>query len=63
MHLLIADRGQGFDVEKARQKQRERRARGERQRGWGMTLMESLMDKVEVHSDENGTVITMVKKR
>lgn len=63
LRLLIVDRGQGFDVEKARQKQRERRARGERHRGWGMTLMEGLMDKVDVHSDENGTTIAMVKRR
>ena len=63
LRILIADRGQGFDVEKVRQEQRARRARGERRRGWGLTLMEELMDEVQVRADENGTAITMVKRR
>jgi class 3 adenylate cyclase/anti-sigma regulatory factor (Ser/Thr protein kinase) len=63
LRILIADRGQGFDLERTRREQRERRARGERRRGWGLTIMEELMDEVEVRSDENGTTIAMVKRR
>jgi serine/threonine-protein kinase RsbW len=61
--VQISDKGTGFDMEKAREELRARRARGDKHRGWGMTIMEELMDDVKFESNENGTTITMVKRR
>lgn len=61
--ILIADRGHGFDVEAVREELRRRRQRGERQRGWGLFLMEELVDEVDVESARDGTTITLVKYR
>ena len=36
---------------------------GVRKRGWGLKLMKGLMDSVEIHSDKNGTTVTMVKNK
>jgi serine/threonine-protein kinase RsbW len=61
--IQISDTGQGFDHEAARKEVVERRERGESKRGWGLTIMSELMDNVSIQSDENGTVITMIKQR
>jgi len=61
--IQISDTGQGFDPDMAREKVEERRASGKSKRGWGLKLMSELMDKVDIRSNENGTVITMVKHR
>lgn len=61
--IRISDKGPGFDPGKAKAEVVERRERRESRRGWGLTLMEELMDEVKVQSDENGTVLTMVKRR
>jgi class 3 adenylate cyclase/anti-sigma regulatory factor (Ser/Thr protein kinase) len=61
--ITIADRGQGFDVQAVREQLERRHERGERRRGWGLRLMEEMMDKVEVKSDQGGTTITLVKHR
>ena len=61
--IQISDTGQGFDPDQARKKVEQRRASGESKRGWGLKLMNELMDKVDIRSDENGTAITMVKHR
>ena len=61
--IQISDTGQGFDPNAARKEVVERRERGESKRGWGLTIMSELMDHVNIQSDENGTLITMVKRR
>ena len=61
--IQISDTGQGFDPSKAKEEVVQRRERGESQRGWGLKIMEELMDKLEIQSNENGTIITMVKER
>ena len=61
--IQISDRGQGFDLSLARDQLEQRREAGTRTRGWGLQIMEGLMDEVRVESGENGTVITMVKRR
>ncbi len=60
--IRISDRGQGFDPERAQEIAIERRERHESRRGWGLKIIEELMDEVDIKSDENGTVITMVKR-
>lgn len=60
--LHISDQGQGFDLKQVREKLQTRRERGEH-RGWGLTIMEELMDEVRIDSNEHATTITMVKRR
>jgi len=61
--IVISDRGQGFNVNSVRDKHQQRHESGQRKRGWGLQLMEELMDKVDLESDQNGTKITLVKYR
>lgn len=61
--VQIADTGRGFDVKAARRTVKAKRERGAGERGWGLRIMEELMDEVEVVSSEKGTVVTMVKRR
>ncbi|MCZ6633144.1 MAG: ATP-binding protein [bacterium] len=61
--IQIGDKGQGFSPEEAQKKVDHRRAQGEQRRGWGLTLMEEMMDEVQIQSGENGTVLRMVKRR
>ena len=61
--IQITDTGQGFDPEAMRAEVVKRRERGESRRGWGLKIMEELMDEVKFQSDQNGTAITMVKHR
>jgi serine/threonine-protein kinase RsbW len=53
--IQISDRGQGFDLSLARDQLEQRREAGTRTRGWGLQIMEGLMDEVRVESGENGT--------
>lgn len=61
--IQITDRGKGFDMGQARDKLKKRRESGESKRGWGLTIMQELMDDVKVESGETGTCITMTKRR
>ena len=63
LRIAISDRGHGFDVEAVRERLRQRRASGKRHRGWGLQLMQELVDDVDIQSDSNGTKITLVKHR
>ncbi|GEM_PF-327098 len=62
LEIQVIDKGQGFNQEEAEKKVAEKRARGEKKRGWGMTIIHEMMDEVDVQSDGNGTVLTMVKR-
>ena len=60
--IVISDRGHGFDVQTIEEKRRRRREKGQR-RGWGLTLIHELMDDFDIKSDQNGTTVTMIKRR
>ena len=60
--VAINDGGQGFDLEEARRRIQDKREKG-LPRGWGLTLIEELMDELEIDSTDKGTVITMTKYR
>ena len=60
--VAINDGGQGFDLEEARKRIQDKREKG-LPRGWGLTLIEELMDELEIDSTDKGTVITMTKYR
>lgn len=44
--IQISDRGQGFDLSMARDELKQRREAGTQTRGWGLQIMEELMDEV-----------------
>lgn len=62
--VVIQDFGQGFDVESVEKPDINNKF-GENtyKRGWGLMLIESLMDSVSITSSTAGTVITMTKLR
>lgn len=63
LEITIQDFGAGFNVEEIRKKIAERAPRTLVKRGWGLQIMEGLMDRVEVKSSSKGTLIRMIKRR
>ena len=61
LSVQISDSGQGFDLSKVRGELEKRHETGKR--GWGLTIMEAFMDDVQIQSGDEGTVITMKKRR
>ena len=61
--IEIKDRGKGFDSTKVEMPEIEKKLHSKRKRGWGLQLMRELMDDVVIDSGEEGTTITMTKKR
>ena len=49
-------------IEEAQARVRQRRESGEKRRGWGLRLMEELMDEVHIESTSNGTRLILVKR-
>ena len=62
--VKISDSGRGFDVDAAQVEVSEGRRQGDGKRGWGLKIIEELMDEVRVESGWiQGTAITLVKHR
>lgn len=62
LELRIRDRGSGFIPDRV--KPLKTRLGGDlRKRGWGMEIIRSMMDAVNVQSSEEGTTVTMIKKK
>jgi anti-sigma regulatory factor (Ser/Thr protein kinase) len=61
LEVEVGDRGCGFDVATLEPPSPERTFEGKRKRGWGLQIIKSLMDAVEIHSGEWGTRILMRK--
>jgi len=63
--VVIQDFGHGFEVETVEKPELDQKlgVAGSYKRGWGLMMMESLMDTVSIDSNESGTRITMTKKR
>ena len=61
--IKIRDSGTGFDSEKVEIPKIENKIKSDYKRGWGMQLMEQLMDSVEVQNDTTGCTIIMTKRR
>jgi len=60
--ITINDGGSGFDIKEAKRKIAEKREKGEK-RGWGLTLIDELMDEASIVTNETGTLISMTKYR
>ena len=62
MVIKVIDLGIGFDKAKVEIPKIENKiGKHERKRGWGLKLIEELMDSVEYESTSNGTIVTMKK--
>ncbi|MEB3284457.1 MAG: ATP-binding protein [Candidatus Sericytochromatia bacterium] len=62
--LTIQDFGAGFETDCVPRPSLVRKLAGsEPKRGWGLVMMESLMDDVHIDSGPQGTRIVMIKKR
>ena len=66
LEIIIQDFVEGFDIVQFRDRIAHRNTGDTKKmikRGWGLTLIESLMDQVDVTSSAKGTAIRMVKNR
>jgi serine/threonine-protein kinase RsbW len=64
LEISVSDHGRGFDYALVHPPDIESRLHGENRRGWGLKIIESLMDEFQVDSHiGGGTTLRMVKKR
>ena len=61
--IKIHDSGGGFNSDEVEIPDINKKIKSDYKRGWGMQLMEQLMDSVEVLRDENGCTIVLTKRR
>ncbi|MEY2799973.1 MAG: hypothetical protein RIT38_69 [Bacteroidota bacterium] len=60
--VKVIDQGIGFDKTKVEIPKIENKVgKEERKRGWGLQLIQELMDSVEFESNNEGTTVTMTK--
>ena len=60
--MKVIDQGIGFDKTKVEiPKIENKMGKEERKRGWGLQLIQELMDSVEFESTSDGTTVTMKK--
>jgi serine/threonine-protein kinase RsbW len=63
LEVDVADAGHGFDPTRVKSPEIAAALRSSRKRGWGIKIIESLMDDVRIESGERGTRIVMRKYR
>ena len=61
--IKVTDKGKGFDPSKVKIPKIEEKLGADRKRGWGLKLIQELMDSVEYESTPEGTTVTMTKKK
>jgi len=61
MVVQIMDKGKGFVKKDVETPDIAKKIHAEYKRGWGMQLIESLMDEVDIHSGDDGTVVSLTK--
>ena len=61
--ITVSDRGKGFDKSKVKIPKIEEKISSDFKRGWGLQLIQELMDTVKYESSEEGTTVTMTKKK
>jgi serine/threonine-protein kinase RsbW len=61
LEVEVLDKGKGFDSAGVEQPTIEKSFHGHRKRGWGLQIIKSLMDEVEITSGVWGTRILMRK--
>ena len=61
--ITVSDQGKGFDKSKVKIPKIEEKISSDFKRGWGLQLIQELMDTVKFESSEKGTTVTMTKKK
>lgn len=61
--IQVTDSGKGFDKSKVDIPNIEEKISSDYKRGWGLKLIEELMDTVQFDSSEEGTTVTMTKRK
>lgn len=61
--VIIQDHGQGFEIGSIPKPEIGKKLKAEYKRGWGLMLIENLMDTVYIESSEHGTTLVMSKNR
>ena len=61
LEVEVLDKGKGFDSGRVEAPSIEKSFAGHRKRGWGLQIIRSLMDEVEITSGGGGTRILMRK--
>ena len=62
--IKVIDKGVGFDSSSIKLPNiDDKLGTQERKRGWGLMLIQELMDKVDYESDNSGTTLTMTKNK
>jgi len=61
--LRITDHGVGFNLDKVTTPCIEDALKKKRKRGWGLAIITNLMDDVKIDSSDEGTTITMIKRK
>ena len=63
LEIKVTDKGKGFDESKVKIPKIEEKIGSDYKRGWGLQLINELMDTVEFESSSEGTTVTMTKKK
>ncbi len=63
LQITITDQGVGFSPEKLEKPRIEDKLKAASKRGWGLTIINGLMDEVDIQSGPNGTIVVMSKLR
>lgn len=63
LEVDVSDSGRGFDPSRLETPEISAKLRSRRKRGWGIKIIESLMDDVRIESGARGTRIIMRKYR
>lgn len=63
LQITIRDTGIGFAVDALKKPTIEEKLKAKRKRGWGLKIIDGLMDEVQINSDTRGTTVIMRKLR
>lgn len=63
LRITVRDSGHGFDPSQLEEPSIEEKLRSDRKRGWGLKIIEGLMDEVVIRSGGEGTTVVMSKAR
>ena len=61
LEVEVLDKGTGFDQKRVEEPSAQKTFKNHRKRGWGLQIIKSLMDEVDITSGEWGTRILMRK--
>lgn len=63
LEITVHDNGVGFAPGEVEDPNIEEKLRGDRKRGWGLKIIQGLMDEVRIQSGSRGTTVIMSKSR